>query len=587
MEHQGLRILFDSKDKKFKSPFGALKTGQECYFNILVPKSCPAKNVFFVLEKDGEKEIYYKMQRGQTDEIYVSFSLKMLVDKKGLYFYWFYIEKESDGFRLFKEGYYDTNMEAGEKWQLTCYDKKYVAPTWSEGAVIYQIFPDRFYKSGECNLKGKITPFSIHKDMSDLPRWYPDGLGNWNNDFFGGNLRGITEKLDYIKDLGADIIYLNPIVKAFSNHRYDTADYKSVDPMLGTTEDFKKLCNEAHNHNIKIVIDGVFSHTGNRSIYYEDALKSENSPYRDWYDFKSFWWGIETLPQIKKGHKGFIKYISEDVIPFWMNLGADGIRLDVADELTDEFIRQITKSSKEIKDAIIIGEVWEDASNKISYGERRSYLFGDELDSVMNYPFLNSIVGFIKGYKNADEFAYEILTIAENYPTEILNSCMNILSTHDTVRIITLLGTDNFSISKEDKSNFKLCNRAKAEELVKIAAFLQFILPGVPSIYYGDEIGMEGFEDPFNRKFFEWENVDCELREFYKNLCTVKHKIDSLKTGNIRFECQKGLLIFFRNEIKAIVNMTEEPYEFTGEIIISQNTKNSKVYKNGFALIKE
>ena len=590
MEHQGLRILFNSWDTKYKKPFGALKTGQECFLNIHVPQSCPATNVFFVLQKDGETEKFLKMQKGKTEDYYSEFCLKFSINKKGLYFYWFYVEKQDGGFRLFRQGQYDTNMEAGDKWQITCYDKNYGAPDWAKGKVFYQIFPDRFYKSGSTNLENKLTPFTVHENITDCPNWFPDQNGNWNNDFFGGNLNGIIEKLDYIKDLGADIIYLNPIVKAFSNHRYDTADYKSVDPMLGTLKDFKKLCDEAHARNIKIIIDGVFSHTGNKSIYFEEAVKRENSPYRDWYDFKSFpdhytaWWGIKTLPQIKKGHPEFIKFITEDVIPFWLGLGVDGIRLDVADELTDGFIKKIKESAQ---DKLIIGEIWEDASNKISYGFRRSYLHGDELDSVMNYPFLNAVVGFVKREKSADDFANEIMMIAENYPPEILSCCMNMLSTHDTVRIITLLSAEDFNKTKNEKANYRLADRKNAEDVVKNAAFLQFMLPGSPSIYYGDEVGMEGFEDPFNRRFFEWDKVGCDLFLFYKKLCRIKHEYPCLKGCNIKFENDRNVLIFARDNLKIIVNMTDVPFNFSGEVIISHNQEKDKIFKNGFALIKK
>lgn len=573
-----MRILFDSKNEKYKKPFGALKSGQVCFFNILVPKSCPAKKVYLVIEKDGETETHVEMSSVTEENEYISFQTRITIDEPGLYFYWFFIEKEKDGFRLLKEGYCDTNMEAGDKWQLLCYDKNYHSPDWAKGAVIYQIFPDRFNKCGCPDLKSKLTPFYLHENHKDNPNSQPDAYGNWNNDFFGGNLQGIIEKLDYIKDLGADIIYLNPIVKAFSNHRYDTADYKAVDPMLGTTDDFSQLCNEAHKRNIRIIIDGVFSHTGNKSIYFESAINNENSPYRDWYDFKSFpneytaWWGIKTLPQIKKGHPDFMNFIVEDVVEFWLKLGADGVRLDVADELTDEFIEKLSKKAKELKkDALIMGEVWEDASNKISYSVRRKYLLGYELDSVMNYPFLNAIVGFVKGEKSSKQFAEEIMTIVENYPKEILNCCMNMLSTHDTVRIITLL---------KDSKKFD------SYKLLKIAAFLQFMLPGAPSIYYGDEIGMEGEKDPFNRRYFEWDKVDCELHVFYKKLCELKHKFNQLKFGNIRFEDKENILLFYRDELKIIVNMTELPYDIDGDIIFCENFKDRKIDKYGFAIVK-
>ena len=568
-----MRILFDSKKEKFKKPFGAIKTGQVCFFNILVPESCPAQNVYIIFEKDGEK-IWHEMDRFENECGYVSFKTEIVFDNPALYFYWFYIKKAEGGFNLYKQGYADTNMEAGEKWQLTCYNADYRTPKWAMGAVIYQIFPDRFNKKGECNISGKLTPFKVHESLNDNPDNHPDAECNWNNDFFGGNLAGITDKLDYLKDLGVSVIYLNPIVKAFSNHRYDTADYLSVDPMLGNIYDFKNLCDEAHKRNIRIIFDGVYNHTGKRSIYFESAINEENSPYKDWYDFKNFphdyvsWWGINTLPQIKKGHPDFINFIAEKVIPYWLALGADGVRLDVADELTDGFIQKIFKEVKRVnKDALIIGEVWEDASNKISYGVRRKYLLGNELDSVMNYPFLNAIIGFVKEEKNAEQFSSEIMTIVENYPTEILHSCMNSLSTHDTARILTVLERNIVAL--------------------KTAVFLQFMLPGAPCIYYGDEIGMEGGTDPYNREYFKWNNIDENLQKFFKKMAHLKNYFTQLKIGNIVFENEKDVLVFYRENLKIVVNMSCVPYEANGEIVFSENTTNDKINKFGFALIKK
>ncbi len=566
-----MRILFDSKEEKYKKPFGAIKMGQVCYFNILVPESCPAEKVYIIFEMNG-KEICYEMQRFESKNEYVSFKTELFFDIPGLYFYRFYIKKADGGFNLFKQGYTDTNMEAGEKWQLTCYDSSYHAPEWAKGAVIYQIFPDRYNKKGKCDLSEKLLPFKIHANFSDSPDCQPDDEGNWNNDFFGGNLAGIVEKLDYIKDLGVDTIYLNPIVKAFSNHRYDTADYLSVDPMLGNLNDFKNLCDESHKRNIKIIFDGVYNHTGKRSIYFESAVNDDKSPYKDWYDFKNFphdyvsWWGISTLPQIKKGHPDFIKFITEKVIPFWLNLGADGVRLDVADELTDEFIEKISQSAKNVKqEALVIGEVWEDASNKISYGEQRRYLLGRELDSVMNYPFLNAIVGFVKGEKSAEQFAYEVMTITENYPPDILNCSMNMLSTHDTARILTQLDGNKIAL--------------------KTAMFLQFMLPGSPSIYYGDEIGMEGGKDPFNRGYFKWDDMNFELRGYVRKLCELKHRFPQLRTGRIKFLNNENTVVFIRENLKIVVNMTDVTHEENGEIIFSENTRENKINKYGFAII--
>ena len=591
-----MRILYNSLDNFHKTPFGALKTGQKCTIKILVPVSCPAVKVYLITEFTNQTN-KFECQREEVKNGYVAFKTEFILDEPGLYFYWFEIIKEDGSFRLFKQGN-GTNMEAGDKWQITCYDKDYSAPEWAKGAVIYQIFPDRFCIGKPADLSDKIKPFKLHTSVNETPDSFPDEEGNWNTDFFGGNLSGIIDKLDYLCELGIDAIYLNPILKALSNHRYDTADYKKVDPMLGTEEDFKSLCDSAHKRGIKIILDGVFSHTGKKSIYFDDALENENSKYRSWYEFYEFpnkyrcWWGIDTLPQIRRNHKGFAEFIAgndDSVIDFWTALGADGIRLDVADELSDELIELIRKKGRSVKnDFLVMGEVWEDASNKMSYGEQRKYLFGKELDSVMNYPFLNLICDFVKERLCASDFANGVMNIVENYPTDMLHCSMNLLSSHDTVRIITRLGADNLDISREEKANHKLNCKEFAEKLVKVAVFLQFTLPGTPSIYYGDEIGMEGFEDPFNRRFFDWSKTRCSLLEFFKNMCKLKHKYSSLKKGNIEFFSEGNVLMFSRNfdgeNVKMVVNMSENEFVLNGDIIFAENSSGNKLPKYGFAL---
>ena len=393
-----MRILFDSKLSQFKTPFGVLKPGEVCTLHIQIPVSCRTEHVELLLfQEDGTPAREVSLSRQETGALYECFGAAFSLERAGLYFYCFRVTTKNEQFRLYKQGN-DTNMEAGDFWQLSCVEDAYPVPEALRGAVMYQIFPDRFYQSGCCNCAEKLQPYWVHEDKSDVPVYLPDEHGEvLNNDFYGGNLNGICEKLPYLQELGVEILYLNPIFMAFSTHRYDTYDYKRIDPMLGTEADFSALCSRAHALGMKVVLDGVFSHVGSRSPYFQSAISNPDSPYRDWFQFKHYpdvyesWWGITTLPCVDKMNESYIRYIIEDedsVLAHWLRLGADGYRLDVVDELPDAFLTRLRKRLRELKpDAILIGEVWEDASNKVAYGVRRRYLTGRQLDSVMNYPW--------------------------------------------------------------------------------------------------------------------------------------------------------------------------------------------------------
>ena len=343
--------------------------------------------------------------------------------------------------------------------------------------------------------------------------------------------------MDYIASLGTTILYLNPISKSFSSHRYDTGDYKTPDPMLGTEADFAELCAQAHAHGIRVVLDGVYSHTGSNSLYFDKertfggngAYCTKDSPYYSWYTFYHYpdsyncWWNFDTLPTVNKMDPKFVDYVitgEDSVLAHWLKLGADGFRLDVVDELPDEFVLLLKKRLRELKpDALLIGEVWEDASNKIAYSRRRRYFVDGELDSCMNYPFRTAILNFIKGLDDGRGLAETVMTIAENYPPQVLLCNMNLLGTHDTPRILTAL-VDDFEGSREELAKRHLSHNQyyTAQERLMRASFLQFTLPGAPSIYYGDEAGMEGGKDPFNRRTYPWGREDTDLRDHFLRL---------------------------------------------------------------------
>ncbi len=550
-----MRILYDSKQLTYKAPFGTLTPGQTCTLHIHVPSHVEATRVTCILNYENYRtaqEIPLTLQERKGP--YEIFGGDFSIPHRGLYFYYFYIDTPTGGFRLFKQGD-DTNMEAGDFWQLSCVPADFHTPDWAKGATIYQIFPDRFHKSGDCDLTGKLEPYTVHKSWYEEVDWKPTEEGIvLNNDFYGGNFRGITEKMDYFVELGITMLYLNPISKSFSSHRYDTGDYKTPDPMLGTEEDFKALCNAAHDRGIRVILDGVYSHTGSNSPYFNregafdsvGAYNSKSSPYHSWYTFYNWpnsyhsWWNFDTLPTVNKMDPAFINYIIEDedsVVAHWLKLGADGFRLDVADELPDEFLALLRRRIKEINpEAFLLGEVWEDASNKSAYGKRRAYFTDGELDSVMNYPFRTAIINYVRGIDGGRGLKETVMSIVENYPQEVVACNMNLLGTHDTARILTAL-VDDFDGSREEKAKRRLSRNQfdVAWDRLLVASFLQYTLPGSPSLYYGDEACMEGYRDPFNRRPYPWGREEPEFLAHFQRLGKLRKQIPALRLGDIRF----------------------------------------------------
>ncbi len=610
-----MRILFDSRQEQYKAPFGTLRAGNSCVLHMDVPESSGATSVTLVMENCDEQPCCeFTFEKERVSGVYTTWRCEFTMQERGLYFYWFRIGKRDGSFRLFRQGD-QTNMEAGEKWQLSIIPQDFTVPDYARGAVMYQIMPDRFFKVGECDLTDKLCPFWVHENLSDTPQYTADAEGNWCNDFYGGNLQGIRAKLSYLHTLGVGVLYLNPIFMAYSNHRYDTADYKRIDPMLGTADDFAALCRDAHALEMRVILDGVFSHTGSNSVYFDakgifghGAVSDPNSPYRAWYRFRHYpddydaWWNMPTLPNIEELSESYVNYIIEDddsVLAHWLNLGADGFRLDVVDELPDEFVRKLKKRLRVLKpDALLLGEVWEDASNKRAYGVSRRYFVDGELDSVMNYPWQKGIVAFVRGEDDGRALGEGIMRLAENYPPEVLACVMNLLGTHDTMRILTVLGGE-YHASKAEWATARLSPEARALAVRRLhtAAFLQFMLPGMASIYYGDEVGMEGGADPFCRRYYPWSAGDESLRSFYAALCRVKNETQALKTGDVRVtEAGNGRLSFVRKTenqvVEVYVNQSEVGWElpqggtlrFGGELAWTDGRKVS-VRPGGFALL--
>ncbi len=578
-----MRILFDSKKTEYKQPFGCLVPGEACVLHIHIPCTIKTAAVCVVLEnEDGSAFCEFPFVREDVRGDYEIWRCGFSMPKTGLYFYHFRITDHTGTFRLFKYGD-DTNMEDGSQWQLSCVPADHTTPDWAKGAVIYQVFPDRFCKKDDCDLTGKLEPYVLHESWDEEVFWQPDEKGVvHNNDFYGGNFRGITEKMDYIASLGTGILYLNPICKSFSSHRYDTADYLTPDPMLGTLEDFTALCDAAHKRNIRVVLDGVFSHTGANSVYFDKegifgggAYSDSDSPYRQWYRFRNYpkeyesWWGFDTLPALDKENPDYAEFACK-VIRHWLLLGADGFRLDVADELPDTFIAKLKTTLRDCKpDALLMGEVWEDASNKIAYGVRRRYFVDGELDSVMNYPFRTAILDFLWGRDDGRNLRNTVLTVLENYPGSVALANMNLLGSHDTPRILTALN-DEFDGDRAALAERKLPPENREHQLarLRLAAVLQYALPGCPSIFYGDEAGMEGGKDPFNRRTYPWGQEDQELLQFYRYLGQLRSDHPALRLGDTEFFCaEQGRIGILRrldkDSVRFYVNLAEQPWQIS------------------------
>ena len=599
-----MNAIYKSQDSAYKSPFGAVREGSAVTFTLRVPADYGCTTPYLLLHRDGEQPSLFPLEKRATEDGRDVFTVSHTFDAAGLYFYYFDLYT---GYRkLFRgrmgESYIST--ERGPEWQLTVYDRDFQTPECIKGGVIYQIFPDRFYEG----VPNKPMPFGdrvYRPDKDGEPFFWPTEQqdGYLNMDYYGGDLEGICQKLPYLESLGVTFIYLNPIFEAHSNHRYNTADYTKIDPLLGTNNDFVRLCKEAKKHGIRIILDGVFSHTGSDSVYFNregrynvcGAYNSAQSPYRPWYDFSPnypcgyrAWWGFETLPEVNESDPSYREFIcgKGGVIDTWLERGASGFRLDVADELPDDFIEEIRRAVKRHgDDKYLLGEVWEDATTKWSYGRRRTYLLGKGLDAVMNYPFKEAVLAFVKGM-DAAEAADRIMSVCENYPAPALHTLMNFVSTHDTVRAVTAIAGE--SVEGKDRywqSGRRLSPEALAagRRFLAMAYALIYMLPGVPSIYYGDEICMQGYKDPFNRAYFDWNYTGPDLRTVLRRLASQRRGCRAMKEGALRIlRAEGGILHIERRSGKSVAeacfNRTNSP------LYTTLLGKHVEIAPNGFAV---
>ena len=456
----------------------------------------------------------------------------------------------------------------GPRFQITVYRPDFCVPAWLQGALMYQIFPDRFARSGPLPEK---LPARFHQDWFEVPDHTPT-LGRAEyipDDYYGGNLRGIQDKLTYLKSLGVEVLYLNPIFESDSNHRYNTGDYERIDPLLGTREDFKALCTAARACGISILLDGVFSHTGSDSRYFNKegryptlgAYQSPDSPYYSWYHFMDYpdqydcWWGFKTLPCVKELDPGFQDYIlgsSQGVVRQYLRDGARGWRLDVADELPSAFLDHLRQAVKdEDPQSAVLGEVWEDATNKQSYGEQRRYFGGSQLDSVMNYPLREALLGFLTGALTAGSCMRHILSLQENYPVPAFYALMNLTGSHDVPRALTMLcgAPQADTLTREQQAAVSYEGEAlqRGKQKLLLLASALYALPGAPCIYYGDEAGMQGMRDPFNRAAYPWGREDSALVEAFRALGALRRRCPALRTGYLAVTAPSdGLLCIWR-----------------------------------------
>lgn len=575
----------DSQDTFFRSPFGAVPCGQEITFHLELCSTTPIDNCILRLWVENQEVLLPLTKLGRNPEPQTtsqrnnaegvrgctknqSFCLApkslyevhyKVPEQPGLVWYYFILPFHS------KTYYYGNNTlklgGLGELWeqeppafQITVYSPTKV-PDWYKTGVMYQIYVDRFFNGNENGLVLHPKEKSLlHSNWSDTPFYIKDSHGRvlrWN--FFGGNLKGVLQKLPYLKALGVSILYLNPIFDSPSNHKYDTGDYHHIDPMYGNEQDLEKLVREAKKQGIAILLDGVFSHTGSDSVYFNrygnypglGAYQSTESPYFKWFKFNHYpedytcWWGVEDLPEVNErepSYRDFIYGGEGSVMKKWMDKGIKGWRLDVADELPDEFIQGLRETMKKLDpESVLIGEVWEDATNKMSYGKLREYFWGRELDATMNYPLREILLRFILGETDAERVHQSVMNLYENYPPENFYGAMNLLGSHDRTRILTLLGQapSEEELTEKERETYRLPEDARklGIQRLKLLSLLQLTFPGVPCLYYGDEVGLEGYSDPYNRGAYPWGKEDLELLNWYQRMTRLRQEYEVLLTG--------------------------------------------------------
>lgn len=584
--------LHHSRHARYRHPLGACPAGETLTLRIelfgALRHAAPIIKVSFC-----EKERLIPMTVVEQTPNSTLFEGHIDLTKRmtGLLFYSFLI---NNGKRLFF--YHGVSgrgtlsaVESAQRYQVTVYDGAFRTPSWPKRSIMYHIFVDRFARS---SARGGLERLRYHSDLrrnvyrhenwDEQPLYLPhDGAEHYlPDDFFGGDLEGIRQKLPYLKELGVGALFLSPIFESYSNHKYDTSDYMKIDPAFGDEEEFRALCADARALGMHIMLDGVFSHTGADSIYFNregrygasGAYRDPKSPYTPWYHFHDYprgyesWWGFESMPNVDEMNPSYLDFITGEhgVIRHWLSAGASAWRLDVADELPDAFIVQLRNACKqEGEENMLLGEVWEDASNKFSSSEQRQYVMGHELDSVMNYPLREAILSFLLGRGDSRQMTEKIHVLRERYPLEFFYCCLNLISSHDVPRALSLLGgapDKDSGVPREKQAGFRLSasSRKTARVRLQLATLIQMCLPGCPCVYYGDEAGSEGLMDPFNRGTFPWGREDIDLQQHFRRIMGFRNAHDALQTG--------GMLLYAPTpDVLAIVRFVENGRDAFGD----------------------
>lgn len=577
-DRAALTTHFTSREAEFKTPFGAQPAGTEFTFSIGndVPGLRRATLVIERRRMTGNQEqlAYEPLARlpmtPHSRGLGVGFSARYKFPETGVYGYWFELETEQGRYALQnnKDTIYwtrekgsmgeatverlPTNTNRIRRYRQTIYAPDFQVPAWAKDIVYYYVFPERFRNGDKTNDPrpggGRPQDRYQDRDVERHTRWnekpFKPGTGDGsdalhNNDFFGGDLAGIIEKLDYIQSLGANALYLTPIFRAPSNHKYDAADYKQIDPAFGTNEDFVRLCAEAAKRGIRVIPDTSLNHVGADSPYFnrfgnfpaggafDNGKINPASPYASWFKFKpeetdpnkqyQGWVGVSDLPEIDKSSPSFRAYAYGDkdsVTNLWLDRGAAGWRMDVAPWVPDDFWREWRKAVKAKKaDALTVAETWFDSSK---------YFLGDMFDSTMNYIFRNAVMDYAAG-KSGRQMAANLELMREAYPPQAFSALMNLLSTHDQPRALHHFGEDQ--------------DLALAKQRLRLAVFFQMTYPGAPTIYYGDEVGLGGGDDPFNRAPYPWADEggqpDGALLADFKRLVKLRHDLPVLRHGTL------------------------------------------------------
>ncbi len=640
-----MHCIHHSRNSKYRHPFGARPAGSRLSLCLEIQEA--EQDIDFVLlhyayglERFDEGCLMLRpssyAQQGRFRQSLTEAGLAQpgvyganlaLPGDAGLFFYWFEI-RFCDRSRLYVHAYahswdgaavsdqaprvHSGGIEGPEPFQVTLYCRDFRVPAWFAGRLMYQIFPDRFARSRD------FHPEDLHRvphreaERIFHESWAEDvdiegrpETGYLACDFYGGSLRGIEEHLDHLEKLGVHVLYLNPIFEARSNHRYDTADYMRIDPLLGTEEDFCRLVKAAEARGISLVLDGVFSHTGADSVYfnkygnypgrgaYQAAVEKSASDYYGWYRIYGAkenyrydcWWGFEELPAVNENDLSFRDYIlgEQGVIRYWLRRGARGFRLDVSDELPDNFLRSLRRSVKyQDRDAVIMGEVWEDASKKLSYGQFRDFLFGRSHDCVMGYPFRQALLDFFREEQSAEQLCERLEAIREQYPPMAYAADMHLLSSHDVPRFITAVAGDPMPETREAQGRLRLTpeQRRLGRRRQGLAYALTLLFPGSPAIYYGDERLVEGYRDPFNRRTFPWESLPWSdqakgIEEELAALSQLRSSRRVLELGQIQWLAAQGRCLAFRRHFVRGRDLLGRPVEATerdDEVLVLLNS---------------